>query len=70
MEEKIRKHVMKDKKTQTRKVVGGSIMIGFPLVIAVPEQDMPGIEPGPLSWHANPLTNELQEGDIKTWSRR
>ena len=28
-------------------VVGGSSMIWFPLVIAVSEQDMPGIEPGP-----------------------
>ena len=27
-------------------VVGGSSMIGFPLVIAVSERDMPGIKPG------------------------
>ena len=29
-------------------VVVGSSMIGFPLVIADSEQDMQGIEPGPL----------------------
>ena len=36
-------------------VVGGSSMIGFPLVIAVSERDMPGIELGPLGWqwHTN-----------------
>ena len=28
-------------------MVGGSSMIGFPLVIAVSERDMPGIKPGP-----------------------
>ena len=42
-------------------MVGGSSMIGFPLVIALHERDMPGIEPGPLGWHTNALTNELQE---------
>ena len=36
-------------------------MIGFLLVIAVSEQDMPGIEPGPLGWHTNALINELIE---------
>ena len=36
-------------------------MIGFPLVIAVSDWDMPGIEHGPLSWHTSALTNELQE---------
>ena len=36
-------------------------MVGFPLVIAVSERDMPGIEPGPLGWHTSALTNELQE---------
>ena len=30
------------------KVGSGSSMIGFPLVIAVSERDIPGIEPGPL----------------------
>ena len=30
---------------------------GFPLVIAVSEKEIPGIEHGPLGWH----TNELQE---------
>ena len=36
-------------------------MIRFPLVIAVSERDMPGIETGPLGWHTSALTNELQE---------
>ena len=45
----------------THNMVGGSSMIGFPLVIAVSERDMPGIEPGPLGWHTSALTNELQE---------
>ena len=30
---------------------GGSSIIRFPLVIAVSEWDMPGIEPGTLGWH-------------------
>ena len=30
-----------------KNVVGGSSMIGFPIVIAVSERDMPGIKPGP-----------------------
>ena len=42
-------------------VVSGSSMIGFPLVIAVSDQDMPGMEPGPPGWHTSALTNELQE---------
>ena len=42
-------------------MVGGSSMIGFPLVIAVSERDMPGIKPGQLGWHTSALTNELQE---------
>ena len=36
-------------------------MIGFPLVIADSEPDMPKIEPGPLGWHTSTLTTELQE---------
>ena len=36
-------------------------MVRFPLVIAVSERDMSGIEPGPLGWHTSALTNELQE---------
>ena len=36
-------------------------MIRFPLVIAVSEREMPGIEPGLLGWHTIALTNELQE---------
>ena len=46
-------------------MLGGSSMIGFPLVIAVSEQDMPVIEPGPLGWHNSALTNKLQEIDNK-----
>ena len=42
-------------------MVDGSSMIGFPLVIADSEQDMPGIKPGPLGWHTRALTTELQE---------
>ena len=42
-------------------MVGGSSMIGFPLVIAVSDRDMPGIEPGPLGCRSHTLTNELQE---------
>ena len=37
-------------------------MIGLPLVIADSERDMPGIELGPLGWHASTLTTDLQEG--------
>ena len=43
-----------------KNVMVGSSMIGFPLEIAVSEQDMPVIEPGPLGWHTSALTNELQ----------
>ena len=42
-------------------MVDGSIMVGFPIVIADSERDMTGIEPGPLGWHSSALTNELQE---------
>ena len=42
-------------------VVGGSSMIRFPLGIAVSEQDMPGIEPGPLGWHTNALTKSYKK---------
>ena len=51
----IHKHVVHEN------VVGGSSMTGFPLVIAVSERDMPGIEPGPLGWHTSALINELHE---------
>ena len=37
--------------TKTSLVLSGSSMIMFPFVIAISEQDMPGIEPGPLGWH-------------------
>ena len=50
-----------DKHVVHENVVGGSSMIRFPLVIAVSERDMPGIEPGPLGWHTSALTNELQD---------
>ena len=46
-------------------MVGGSSMVRFPLVIAVSERDMSGIEPGPLGWHTSALTNELQEVRLK-----
>ena len=29
--------------------------------IPIREQDMPGIEPGPLVWHTSTLTTKLQE---------
>ena len=44
-----------------KNVVGGSNMIGFPLVIAVSERNMSGIKPGSLGWHTSALTYELQE---------
>ena len=44
-----------------RNVVDGSNIIGFPIVIADSEQDMPGNEPGLLGWHKSALTTELQE---------
>ena len=42
-------------------VLDGSSMVGFPLVIADSLQDIPGIEPGPLGWHTNALTTQLQK---------
>ena len=42
-------------------MVGGSSVIGFPLVIAVYEWDMQRIKPGPQGWHTSALTNELIE---------
>ena len=39
--------------------VGGSSMIGYPLVIADSKRDMPGIEHGLLGWHTSALTTEL-----------
>ena len=41
-----------------RNVVGGSSMVGFPLVIADSERDMQGIKTRPLT---SALTNELEE---------
>ena len=40
-------------------------MIGFPLVIAVSERHMPGIEPRPLGWHSSALTNEDELAEEK-----
>ena len=37
-------------------MVDGRSMIGFPLVKADSERDMPGIEPGPLGWYTGALT--------------
>ena len=45
------KHVVQEN------MVDDSSMIGFLLVIADSEQDIPGIEPGPLCWHISILTN-------------
>ena len=50
-----------NKRVVQENVVGGTSIIGFPLVIAVSEQDIPGIEPGKLRWQTSALTNELQE---------
>ena len=44
-----------------KNVADYSSMIGFPLLIDESEQDMPGIEPGPLGWDTSALTTELQE---------
>ena len=35
-------------------------MVGFPLVIADYEQDMPGIKAGPLGWQTGALNTELR----------
>ena len=36
-------------------------MVGSPLLIAVPEQGMQVIKPGPLGWHNSALTDEIHE---------
>ena len=41
--------------------VNGSSMVGFPLLIADFERDMPGIEPALLDWYTSTLTTGLQE---------
>ena len=41
-------------------MVDGSSMMGFPLVIADSERDIPGIETGPLGWYTSALTTGLQ----------
>ena len=46
-------------------MLDGSSMIGFPLVIADSERDMPGIEPGQLGWYISALTTGLQEVSIR-----
>ena len=48
-------------------LVDGSSMIGFPLVKADSERNMPGIKPGPPDWDTSALTNELQEVRIYLW---
>ena len=45
-------------------MVDGSSMIGFHLVIAVSEWEMPGIKHGTLGWYTSALTNGLQEGTV------
>ena len=47
--------------------LNGSRMIGFHLVIANSEQDMSGMEPGPLGWHTSTLITELQEVRYNTF---
>ena len=47
-------------------MVGGSNMVGFPLVIAVSEWDIIGIKPGTQGWPTSALTNELQ--DVRQWN--
>ena len=44
-----------------KSVVGGSSMIGVPLVTTDFKQDMQGIKHGPLGWHTRSLTTELKE---------
>ena len=50
-------------------MVDGSSMIGFPLVIADSERDIPGIEPGPLGWYTSALTTGLQEVFVSYYPR-
>ena len=45
-------------------VQDGSSMIGFPLIIADSERDMPGIKPEPLGWQTSALTTELRSKAI------
>ena len=49
-----------DLHVEHKNVVGGSSIIGFPLLIADSERDMSGIEPGPLGWP----TTELEEVSV------
>jgi hypothetical protein len=49
------KHVVREN------MVDGSSMIGFPLVIAVSEWDIPEIKPWTLGCNTSALTNEIQE---------
>ena len=42
-------------------VVDGSSMMGFTLVIADPERDVPEIKLEPLGMHTSALTTELQD---------
>ena len=42
-------------------MLDSSSMVGFPLVIANFEQDMPGNEPGSLGWHTSAQITDLQE---------
>ena len=52
---------LKTKHVVHKNVVGGSSMIGLPLVIADSIRDMPGITPGPLGWYFSALTTELHK---------
>ena len=43
------------------KVVDGSSIIRFPLVLADSEGEMPGMEPGPVGWYTSALTTEVRQ---------
>ena len=46
-------------------------MIWFPLVIAVSEWDMPGIEPGTLGWHNREMARiRIRTGTPMTHERK
>ena len=46
------KYMENHKHVVHRNMVDGSSMIGFPLIIADIERDMPGSKPGPLGLHS------------------
>ena len=48
-----------DRHVVHKNMVGGSSMILIPLIIVDFEQDVSGIDPGPLGWHTRALTNDV-----------